>query len=815
MNQIKQCFVAFVLTIFGCVLFSTSASAQVQCNFLAEQPFDFEGVKIGMLEQGQLVIANGNSPGGGSFTYTDFQLAGDIDFCVTNNACNGTTLQPGGSCTLTGNFTPRMGGDREALFRFMVTPSGPNPTPLSQCFTVKGKGTINPQLVERISQGSPSWATIPYGNCTAPNPNLNYNIRKKGCNLTSLTMAINYLFKAAPVQLAAETPPNLQTFARILGTNGFSFVQRPDHCTSHPLDNNINLLGITNSYKISTNQSPYQGTYQPFIWKPVNINSSSSGANTALTNLLEEGYPVVVGIKKQLITGNGCSVQNPCFPLVHFVLVKEDLGGGNYSVADPGNGQITTLAGSIADRGGIGWVVRGTVTVKPGFYDLPFRAAASCPANLAFTENYTARSNSREINWKIDMDSQKMDSTSRSELSPSVEGNINDASGLVISAANNISYIITDSQGRKTGFDNVTQQTLEQIPNSTFSIDGTPDYDNPNDIEISYTTQVSRPPTGTYQLTLKGLQTGTYQVYINRLNIYGQSQTEIVLSGNIQAGETKNHTFNYSPFKDRFDFNKDGTADFSVFRPSNGTWYTSLNPLVNYGAVAFGLANDKPVPADYDGDGRTDIAVYRNGTWYWLNSSNNTFNAYQFGISSDVPVPADYTGDGRTELAVYRSGVWYTLNLSNNQFQALQFGISSDKPVPADFDGDGKTDVAVYRNGTWYWLRSSDGVFRGVQFGIASDKVIVGDYDGDGKADQAVYRNGVWYLNRSTAGFLGLQFGISTDIPISADYDGDGKTDIAVFREGIWYLLQSSNNQFRAVQFGVSNDRPIPAVYVP
>ncbi|MBA2334463.1 MAG: PD40 domain-containing protein [Blastocatellia bacterium] len=260
------------------------------------------------------------------------------------------------------------------------------------------------------------------------------------------------------------------------------------------------------------------------------------------------------------------------------------------------------------------------------------------------------------------------------------------------------------------------------------------------------------------------------------------------------------------------DFDGDGRADISVFRPSDRTWYLNRSGQ-GFSATQFGLSADKITPADYDGDGRTDISVYRDGVWYWLKSSDNSFNARQFGIASDIPVPADYTGDGRAELAVYRGGVWWTLNLINEQANASQFGVSTDKPVPADYDGDGRIDQAVYRNGEWHLNRSSQG-YTVVNFGLGTDKPVVGDYDGDGRADQAVYRDGTWYLLQSSQGSTTFPFGIATDIPAPADYDGDGKTDAAVYRNGAWYLRQSTSG-ISIQQFGLTDDKPVPTAYLP
>lgn len=275
-------------------------------------------------------------------------------------------------------------------------------------------------------------------------------------------------------------------------------------------------------------------------------------------------------------------------------------------------------------------------------------------------------------------------------------------------------------------------------------------------------------------------------------------------------------SFNKTPF----DFDGDGRADISVFRPTTGGWHILQSSNGALGSTFFGQAGDLLAPADFDGDGRTDISVFRFGFWYRINSLTNQFVAVQFGSPGDIPTPADYDGDGLADISVFRpsDGTWYRINSSNNQIIGVRYGTSGDVPAVGDYDGDARADQAVFRptNGDWYILRSSDNSSFGLNFGLPGDVPAVADFDGDKKTDISVFRpsNGFWYrINSSSNQFVPQHFGTAGDIPVPADYDGDSRAEIAVFRpsNSFWYLLRSNGNLFPQ-QWGTAGDVPVPAL---
>ncbi len=273
--------------------------------------------------------------------------------------------------------------------------------------------------------------------------------------------------------------------------------------------------------------------------------------------------------------------------------------------------------------------------------------------------------------------------------------------------------------------------------------------------------------------------------------------------------------------RSRADFDGDGKTDVSVYRPVGGNWFIdrSSQGLI---VTQFGLIDDVPTPGDFDGDGKADIAVWRpsNGIWYRINSSNGSTFAINFGIAEDIPQAGDYDGDGKDDIAVFRpsTGVWYWIESGTGLTKVIQFGSNGDIPAAGDFDGNSKDDLMVFRpsNGLWYLYNMQTGNYSVTTFGIAGDRPVQADYDGDGKEDIAVFRpsNGIWYWLKSSNGIMSaVQFGQNGDVTVPGDYDGDGTDDQGIYRNGVWYLNRSASGS-TVVVFGLPTDIPVPNKYV-
>ncbi|HEY0458664.1 MAG TPA: hypothetical protein VGC97_05880 [Pyrinomonadaceae bacterium] len=170
-----------------------------------------------------------------------------------------------------------------------------------------------------------------------------------------------------------------------------------------------------------------------------------------------------------------------------------------------------------------------------------------------------------------------------------------------------------------------------------------------------------------------------------------------------------------------------------------GTWIyrgSFNNPNGNLNYVPFGMRygtqsdqTDDVYPGDFDGDGRADFRVQRRidtsvttlstpGIFYTLTATGNLSYDY-FGWAGDRSIPGDYDGDGKTDLAIARgfnsapsTTTWFIRYTGGAPDATIQWGAGAlDVFVQGDYDGDGTTDMAVYRRAgenNYYVRRSSD-----------------------------------------------------------------------------------------------------------
>jgi hypothetical protein len=269
--------------------------------------------------------------------------------------------------------------------------------------------------------------------------------------------------------------------------------------------------------------------------------------------------------------------------------------------------------------------------------------------------------------------------------------------------------------------------------------------------------------------------------------------------------------------------------DMAVMDTTTGTWYidagangydTNINdPSTRWDFAYSGYgSNVMPCPADYDGDGLTDLSVKdQNGVWY-IDYSSDGFGAWDvsypfYGGSSAICVPADYDGDGLADLSVKDStGFWgidYASAASGGygqwNLELTGYGDATNIPVPADYDGDGKADLAIkdQSNGEYFIDFSKDGIGHTTKrivngkivtvfsmwnlqlAGYGTATPIPYDYDGDGMADIGEKdASGAWYIDDAVDGFGSWNHEIfnnygGTYVGTPGDYDHDGLVDLS------------------------------------
>lgn len=98
-----------------------------------------------------------------------------------------------------------------------------------------------------------------------------------------------------------------------------------------------------------------------------------------------------------------------------------------------------------------------------------------------------------------------------------------------------------------------------------------------------------------------------------------------------------------------------------------------------------GRPGDILVPGDYDGDGYDEVAVWQrsNLTWYWRRAPDGPISQATFGSVSGIPLPADYNHDGRLDLAYWEPAAGFIF-VSFDQGRSINMKIlTPPRSIPA------------------------------------------------------------------------------------------------------------------------------------